>query len=218
MDIEGLGPAAVAALIDADLINDVADLFSLDAQAVAALERQGKKSAENLITSINASKTRGMAKLLVALGIRQVGEAAAKELARQFPSIDALAEVGAEMLTAIRDVGPVTAQYLADYFSDEHSKQLLERLKASGVEFTSDAQPTDNRLLGQTWALTGALNRYTRDEAKAKLEELGAKVSGSVSKKTSVVLAGDNVGSKLDKARELGVRIIGEDEFEKLFK
>jgi DNA ligase (NAD+) len=218
MDIDGLGPAAAAALIDAKLISDAADLFTLDASATARIERFGKKSAENLISSIGAAKTRGMAKLLTALGIRQVGEAAAKELSRQFSSIDALAEADYETLTAIRDVGPVTAQYIVDYFAGEQSKQLLARLKAAGVEFASNEQAADNRLSGQTWVLTGTLTRYTRDEAKAKLESLGAKVSGSVSANTSVVLAGENAGSKLDKARELDVKIITEDEFEELVK
>jgi DNA ligase (NAD+) len=157
-----------------------------------------------------------MAKTLTALGIRQVGESAAKALTRQFSSIDELAEAGLEKLTAIRDVGPVTAKYIVDFFANAQSRELLSRLKMAGVEFSGAEEISDNRLLGQTFVLTGALTNYTRDEAKDILEKLGAKVSGSVSKKTSVVVAGENAGSKLDKARELGVKIISEDEFTEL--
>jgi len=218
MDIEGLGPAAVSALLDANLINDVADLYSLEPQSVAALSRYGTKSAENLIAAIESSKSAGMAKLLTALGIRQVGSAAAKELSRQFADLDELASADFNTLTAIRDVGPVTAQYIVDYFENENSKILLNRLRAADVQFASNTSIADNRLLGQTWVLTGTLSQFTRDDAKAILESLGAKVSGSVSKKTSFVLAGENAGSKLDKAQELGIKVISEDEFEQMLQ
>ena len=213
MDIDGLGESLAKSLIDAGLISTAADLYELEAQSVAMLERMGKKSAENLIAAIEKSKSAGMAKLLYALGIRQVGEAAAKLLARRFGDMDALKAATAEELTNINDVGATTAAYITEWFANPQSEHLLSRLKAAGVSMTAIEDRVDSRFEGMTFVLTGTLSQYTRDEAKTIVERLGGKVSGSVSKKTTVVLAGESAGSKLTKAQELGIKIIDEAEF-----
>lgn len=218
MDIDGLGESLTKSLIDAGLISTAADLYELEAQSVAMLERMGKKSAENLIAAIEKSKSAGMAKLLYALGIRQVGEAAAKLLARRFGDMDALKAATAEELTNINDVGATTAAYITEWFANPQSEHLLSRLKAAGVSMTAIEDRVDSRFEGMTFVLTGTLSQYTRDEAKAIVESLGGKVSGSVSKKTSVVLAGESAGSKLTKAQELGIKIIDEAEFAEMIK
>lgn len=213
MDIDGLGESLTKSLIDAGLISTAADLYELEAQSIAMLERMGKKSAENLIAAIEKSKSAGMAKLLYALGIRQVGEAAAKLLARRFGDMDALKAATAEELTNINDVGATTAAYITEWFANPQSEHLLSRLKAAGVSMTAIEDRVDSRFEGMTFVLTGTLSQYTRDEAKTIVERLGGKVSGSVSKKTTVVLAGESAGSKLTKAQELGIKIIDEAEF-----
>ena len=218
MDIDGLGESLTKSLIDAGLISTAADLYELEAQSVAMLERMGKKSAENLIAAIEKSKSAGMAKLLYALGVRQVGEAAAKLLARRFGDMDALKAATAEELTNINDVGATTAAYITEWFANPQSEHLLSRLKAAGVSMTAIEDRVDSRFEGMTFVLTGTLSQYTRDEAKAIVESLGGKVSGSVSKKTSVVLAGESAGSKLTKAQELGIKIIDEAEFAEMIK
>ena len=218
MDIDGLGESLAKSLIDAGLISTAADLYELEAQSVAMLERMGKKSAENLITAIEKSKSAGMARLLYALGIRQVGEAAAKLLARRFGDMDALKAATAEELTDINDVGATTAAYITEWFANPQSEHLLSRLEAAGVSMSAIADRVDSRFEGMTFVLTGTLSQYTRDEAKAIVESLGGKVSGSVSKKTSVVLAGESAGSKLTKAQELGIKIIDEAQFAELIK
>jgi len=218
MDIDGLGESLAKSLIDAGLISTAADLYELEAQSVAMLDRMGKKSAENLITAIEKSKSAGMARLLYALGIRQVGEAAAKLLARHFGDMESLKNASVEELTNINDVGATTAEYIISWFANPQSEHLLSRLKAAGVSMSAIADRVDNRFEGMTFVLTGTLSRYTRDEAKAIVESLGGKVSGSVSKKTSVVLAGESAGSKLTKAQELGIKIIDEAQFAELIK
>lgn len=218
MDIDGLGASLAKSLIDSRLISTAADLYELEAQSVAMLERMGKRSAENLITAIEKSKSAGMARLLYALGIRQVGEAAAKLLARRFGDMDALKAATVEELTDINDVGATTAAYITEWFSNPQSEHLLSRLEAAGVSMSAIADRVDSRFEGMTFVLTGTLSQYTRDEAKAIVESLGGKVSGSVSKKTSVVLAGESAGSKLTKAQELGIKIIDEAEFAELIK
>jgi DNA ligase (NAD+) len=218
MDIEGLGESVVSALIEAELIRDIADLYSLDAQAIAGLERFGTKSAENLISAIEQSKSRGLARLLTGLGIRQVGQAAAKALARQFSNLDELTEADEATLTAVRDVGPVTAEYIFKFFANPQTLEVLERMRSAGVDFASKEEAAGNRFTGQTFVLTGTLEKYTREDAKERLEKLGATVSGSVSKKTSFVVAGADAGSKLAKAQELGVKVIGEAELDDLLK
>lgn len=217
MDIEGLGPAVVEGLVGAELVKGPGDLYHLTAESVAALERMGKKSAENLITAIERSKTAGLGRLLFAFGIRQVGQKAGKILAAHFGTLDALMAATEEELTAVPDVGAITARNLLDWFSNEQSRHLIETLREAGVSFVSNEAPVGDRLSGKTFVLTGTLERFTRDEASAMIEAQGGKVSGSVSKKTSYLVAGEAAGSKLKKATELGIPVLSEEEFLKLF-
>ena len=213
MDIDGLGEAVVEALVNAGLVSTPADLYYLDAQSVAALERMGKKSAENLIAAIEASKQQGLARLLAAFGIRQVGVSAGKTLARCYHDLDAIMNASVDELMAIDDIGPVTAQYLVDWFSSEQSRHQIRRLKEAGVSFESKEELKDARFAGKTFVLTGTLEGFTREEAKEIIERFGGKASGSVSKKTDYVLAGEAAGSKLTKAQALGVPILTEAQF-----
>ncbi len=213
MDIEGLGTGVAESLINAGLIQSPADIYYLDAQSVAALDRMGKRSAEKLLAAIENSKTRGLARLLCAFGIRQVGSKAGKVLARCFPDLDSLKNANLMELVNIPDIGPITAEYLVDWFQSPQSEHLIERLRAAGVDFTSHEEASDTRFAGMTFVLTGTLPTYTRDEAGAIIERLGGKTSSSVSKKTTYVLAGENAGSKLTKAEQLGIKIIDEAEF-----
>ena len=213
MDIEGLGPAVVEALIQAGLVNTAADLYSLQAQDVAQLERMGKKSAENLIDAIAGSKNRDLSRLLFAFGIRQVGQKAAKILSARFGSLDALANATLEELTAIDDIGAITAQSLLDWLASPQSQDLISHLKEAGVSMLGESTVSGSKFSGQTIVLTGTLTMFTRAEATEKIEAEGGKVSGSVSKKTSFVVAGEAAGSKLTKAQELGVRVLSEQEF-----
>lgn len=213
MDIAGLGVSVVKLLIENGLISSAADLYYLKAENIAGLERMGKKSSENLIQAIEASKSRGMARLIAALGIRQVGESAAKALAGHFGSMDALENAGIDELTVIRDIGEVTAGFIKEWFNNSQSRHLLSRLREAGVDMTGHREITDMRFSGQTFVLTGTMQRYTRDEAKEILERFGARVSGSVSKSTTAVIAGENAGSKLDKAHSLGIKILDENAF-----
>ena len=213
MDIDGLGEAVVESLVNAGLVATPADLYYLEPQSVAALDRMGKKSAENLLNAIEGSKRQGLARLLSAFGIRQVGVKAGRVLARHFPDLDALMNAGPLELMSIDDIGPVTAQYLADWFESPQSQHLIRRLREAGVSFESREEITDRRFAGKTFVLTGALTRFTRDEAAAAIERFGGKAAGSVSKKTSYVVAGEAAGSKLTKAQELGVPVLSEEEF-----
>lgn len=210
MDIEGLGPANVESLVHAGLIKTPGDLYSLQATDVAKLDHMGKKSAQNLIDAIENSKKNDLSKLLTAFGIRQVGQKAAQVLARQFGTLDALAAAGEEALTAVPDIGDITAQSLAAWFSDPQSQHLIETLKAAGVNMESYAEPVGDKLAGLTFVLTGELSSFTRKEAGERIQALGGKVSGSVSKKTSYVIAGEAAGSKLRKAQELGIPVLDE--------
>ncbi len=213
MDIDGLGPAVVEALDKAGLIKTPAELYTLDAQSVAAVDRMGKKSAENLIARIEDSKERGLARLLCAFGIRQVGAKAAKVLARRFATLDELMDADEETLTVIDDVGPITARYIVKWFENPQSRHQIELLRQAGVSFDSREEIADTRFAGKTFVLTGALEHFTRSEAEEIVERFGGKASGSVSKKTSYVLAGADPGSKLTKAQTLGVPIISEEDF-----
>ncbi|SFP14093.1 DNA ligase (NAD+) [Oscillibacter sp. PC13] len=213
MDIEGLGPAVVQQLVESGLVSTAADLYSLHAQEVAQLDRMGTKSAENLIRAIENSKANDLSKLVFGLGIRQVGEKAAKVLAAHFRTMDALAAATVEELTAINDVGAVTAACIVDYLHQPQSQDLIARLRAAGVNMESTAAPVDDRFAGMTFVLTGELSAHSRKEAGELLEALGAKVSGSVSKKTTCVVAGEAAGSKLRKAQELGIPVIDESQF-----
>ena len=218
MDIEGLGLAVAESLINAGLVRTPADLYSLDAQSVAALDRMGKKSAENLLSEIEKSKQQDLSRLLCAFGIRQVGQKAARVLARTFGSLDALSNATLPELTSVDDIGPVTAEYLSEWFSNGQSRHQIALLKAVGVNMLSREEQRDNRFLGKTFVLTGTLSKYSRDEATAIIESFGGKASSSVSKKTGYVLAGENPGSKLAKAQGLGIPILSEEDFEALIR
>ena len=213
MDIDGCGPAVVQQLVDSGLIRNAADLYSLHAADVAKLDRMGAKSAENLIRAIEKSKANDLSKLIYGLGIRQVGEKAAKVLASHFGTMDALMAATAEELTEIDDVGAITARCIVDYLAQPQSRDLIARLKAADVNMESTRQQVDDRFKGMTFVLTGTLTRFDRKTAQAMIEERGGKASGSVSKKTTYVVAGEAAGSKLTKAQELGIPVLSEDEF-----
>ena len=213
MDIEGLGISVCESLIRAGLLTSAADLYYLKAEDIAALDRLGDKSAANLIRSIENSKQAGLARLLCAFGIRQVGQKAAKVLASYYPDLDSLMAADAENLTSIPDVGAITANYLREWFENPQSQHLIRRLRDAGVDFTSHEKKKDSRFAGLTFVLTGSLQRFTRDEASELIESFGGKASSSVSKKTNYVVAGENAGSKLTKAEALGIRILSEEEF-----
>ena len=213
MDIEGLGISVCESLINSGLVKTASDLYYLEPQSVAALERMGKKSAENLVAAIENSKEAGLSRLLCAFGIRQVGQKASKVLAAHYDDLDRLKVATAEELTNIPDIGAITAKFITDWFNNPQSLHLIEKLRDAGVSFKSREEKKDNRFAGMTFVLTGALERFTRDETSAIIESYGGKASSSVSKKTSYVLAGENAGSKLTKAESLGIKIISEDEF-----
>ena len=218
MDIEGLGISVCESLINAGLVKDAADLYYLEPQSVAELDRMGKKSAENLISAIDTSRGAGLARLLCAFGIRQVGQKAAKVLASYYADLDALIAATAEELTLVPDIGAITANFIVSWFANPQSRDLIERLRLAGVDFASHEEKKDDRFAGKTFVLTGALSRFTRDEASAIIESFGGKASGSVSKKTSYVVAGENAGSKLTKAQSLGIPVLSEEEFAELIK
>lgn len=218
MDIDGLGPAVMQQLIDRGLVRTAADLYSITPEQLEPLERMGKKSAQNAVEAITRSKDNDLWRLINALGIRQVGEKAAKVLAMRFGTMDALAAATEEELTAVDDVGPVTARYLCQWMESPQSRDLLLRLKAAGVNMECKEETVDSRFAGMTFVLTGALEQFTRDEAADMIEKRGGKAVGSVSKKTSYVVAGENAGSKLQKAQDLGIPVLTEDEFLELLK
>ena len=216
MDIDGMGASIVALLIDNGLIRSAGDLYYLNAQDLAALPGLGKKSAENLIAAIEKSKDNDLSRLLCALGIPQVGQSAARALARAFGSLEKIKEANIFDLSAVNDIGAVTAEYIVEWFTSPQSEHLLSLLEKAGVNTESKEEPAGTKLSGKTFVLTGTLPTLKREEAKALIEKAGGKVAGSVSAKTSVVLAGEAAGSKLTKARELGIQIISEEEFIKM--
>ncbi len=213
MDIEGLGIAVVENLVNAGLVKTPGDLYFLDAQSVAGLERMGKKSAENLMAAIERSKSQDLGRLLYAFGIRQVGQKAGKILAARFGTLEALESATLEELTAVDDIGGITAENILSWFASPQSQHLIARLREAGVNMSAAKQSEDRRFAGMTFVLTGALERFTRDQATAMIEERGGKAAGSVSKKTTYVVAGEAAGSKLRKAQELGVPVLTEEEF-----
>ena len=213
MDIDGVGPALLEQLVNAGLICKASDLYSLNMQDIAQLDRMGLKSAQNAVDAIERSKGNDLSRLLCALGIRQIGAKAARVLAQRFGSMDALMNASVEELTAVDDIGAVTAQFLRDWFASEQARDLIARLKAAGVNMTSTEAPQDLRFAGKTFVLTGSLTRFTRDEAEALITSHGGKAAGSVSKKTSYVVAGESAGSKLRKAQELGIPVLSEEAF-----
>ena len=210
MNIDGLGPQVVELLLKNNKIDGIADLYTLRVEDIEGLERMGKKSAENLVSAIEASKNRGLEKLLYALGVRQVGEVAAEEIAARMRTLDACISATKEDFTAISDIGEITAGELVEFFSDESTLELCDRLKELGIKTEAVAEEKLDTLAGLTFVLTGTLPTMTRDEAAALIKKNGGKVSGSVSKKTSYVVAGEEAGSKLTKAKELGVTVIDE--------
>lgn len=220
MDIEGLGDKLVDQLVDTGLINDVSDLFSLKLEELAGLERMAKKSAQNLLNALEKCKSTTLARFVFSLGIREVGEATALNLANHFGNIKSLMRVGVEELQTVQDVGPVVASHIVTFFQQKHNLEVIEKLLKAGVKW-SDVEVVDVSklpLAGKTVVLTGTLSSLTRDVAKEQLQQLGAKVAGSVSKKTDLVIAGEAAGSKLDKANSLGIEVIDEKDFMKLLK
>ena len=213
MDIEGLGISVCESLVNAGLVKSPADLYYLKAEDIAALDRLGDKSAAKLLAAIDKSREAGLARLLCAFGIRQVGQKAAKVLASYYPDLDALMAASAEELTLVPDIGGITANFITEWFSKPQSQHQIRLLREAGVDFTSHEEKKDDRFAGMTFVLTGALQQFTRDEATALIESCGGKASGSVSKKTSYVVAGENAGSKLTKAQSLGIPVLSEAEF-----
>jgi DNA ligase (NAD+) len=213
MDIEGLGSAIVDALIEKGHIKSPADIYYLTLEELKSLWKSGETAAKKLLASIENSKQQDVSRLIYALGIRQVGAKTGKVLASSFGSLDGLMNATEEELTAVPDVGGVTAAYIADWFHQTQSKHMVERLRQAGVNFESKRVVTDTRFSGMNFVLTGALTKFTRDEATERIEHFGGKAAGSVSKKTTYVVVGENAGSKERKARELGIPILSEDQF-----
>jgi DNA ligase (NAD+) len=220
MDIEGLGEALVDQLVDANLVADPADLYRLRHESVATLERMAAKSAQNLLDGIEASKQRDFWRVLFALGIRQVGAKMAQNLEQHYAGIEPLMQATPDELQQIRDMGPVAAKNVFDYFQVARNRGLIQRLQKAGVNLkrTAGASPKGGRLAGKVFVLTGTLDHFSRDQAEQAIRALGGEVSASVSKKTFGVVAGAEPGSKLDKARTLGVKMLNEAEFEKLVR
>lgn len=218
MDIDGCGQAVLQLLIDADLVHSAADLYMLHVEDIEPLERMGRKSAENLVTAIEKSKQNDLSRLLFAFGIRHVGQKAAKVLAGTFGSLDAILEANEEQMTEIRDIGSATAQAIVEWRGQEQSKHLIARLREIGVNFTGEQTVKSDKLAGKTIVLTGTLSLFTRKQATEIIESLGGRASGSVSKKTTFVVAGENAGSKLKKANDLGIPVLTEQEFRDLIQ
>lgn len=213
MDIEGLGSAIVESLIEKGMITSPADIYYLNLEDIRSLWKSGSTAAKKLLTAIEASKKQDLSRLIYALGIRQVGAKTGKILASSFGSMDALMEASIEELKETPDVGEITAESIYSWFRQEQSIHLIRRLREKGLNFESKRVVTDTRFAGMTFVLTGALSKFTREEATEKIELFGGKASGSVSKKTTYVIVGENAGSKERKARELGIPILSEDDF-----
>ena len=219
MNIEGLGEKVIEQLIDKGLISNIADIYTLKLEDVASLKKDGKKFAENLINSINKSKQNNLDRLITALGIEQVGAKSAKILAKKFKTMDNLAKASFEKLTFVEEIGNITANSVREFFMQDQTNDLIKKLKSAGVNMKEiEDDEADDRFLGKTFVLTGTLEKYTRDEAGSIIEKFGGKTSGSVSKKTSYVLAGEDAGSKLTKAQSLGIPVITEVQFEEMIK
>ncbi|HQR20171.1 MAG TPA: NAD-dependent DNA ligase LigA [Burkholderiaceae bacterium] len=212
LDVEGLGDRLVEQLVDEGLVRTPADLFKLGLGAIAGLERMAEKSAGNLLTSLERARSTTLERFIYALGIRHVGESTARDLARHFGTLDALMDASEDELLQVPDVGPVVAASISRFFAEQHNRQVVDELRAAGVRWKEGASPRRmaGALEGKTFVLTGTLPHWTRDEARERIEAAGGKVAGSVSKKTDYVVAGEEAGSKLDKARELGVAVIDE--------
>ncbi len=218
MDIDGLGVAVVENLVNAGLVKTPGDLYFLKEEGVAGLDRMGKKSAQNLMAAIRRSKEQDLSRLIYAFGIRQVGQKAGKILATRFQTMEALEHATLEELTAVNDVGEITARSILTWLESPQSRHLIARLRQAGVNMTAAAQGSDQRFAGMTFVLTGGLEQFTRDQAAAMIEDRGGKSAGSVSKKTTYVVAGEGAGSKLKKALDLGIPVLTEQEFLDLMK
>jgi DNA ligase (NAD+) len=204
-------------LVEQGLVHDASDLFALTSEQLSGLERMGEKSAENLLRALDKSKNTTLGRFLYALGIREVGEATAQALAQHFGELDEIAQADPEALQAVPDIGPVVAQQVAAFFHERHNREVISKLQAAGVHWPKvERRVVSSALAGKTFVLTGTLSAMTRDEAKRRLQALGAKVTGSVSAKTDYVVAGDEPGSKLDKARRLKVNLLDERQFQEL--
>jgi len=218
LNIEGMGDSLVNQLVESGMVKDVADIYSLREDDLLKLERMGKKSADNILSEIANSKKLPLERVIYGLGIRFVGERTAQFLAEHFGSIDALMKASEEELQQVNEIGPRVSAAIREFFDEPKNVALVKRLKEAGLRFTGEKRERGTALAGKTFVLTGTLERHTRDEAKKLIEDAGGKVAGSVSKKTDYVVAGAEAGSKLDKAKELGVAVIEEDEMEKLVK
>jgi DNA ligase (NAD+) len=220
LDIEGLGEKLVDQLVDAGLVHTPADIYQLGVETLAGLERMAEKSAANVVSAIDKGKETTLSRFIYALGIRQVGEATARDLARHFGSLDALIAATTDELAAVRDVGPVVAESISRFFAERHNREVIEVLRKRGVHWRdmTPQRAAAGKLAGVTFVLTGTLPSLTRDEAKAMIEAEGGKVAGSVSAKSDYVVAGEEAGSKLDKAQSLGVPVVDEAQLRKLLK
>ena len=219
MNIDGLGEAIIKQLLDKGLIKNMADIYALKFEDIASLKKNGKKFAENLINSINRSKQNDLYRLITAFGIRHVGVKASKILAKRYKNMKNLMKATSEELAMIEDIGPIVADSIREFFLQDQTIDLIEKLKQAGVNMKHlEEENSDDRFNGKTFVLTGSLEKYTRNEASSIIEKFGGKTSSSVSKKTDYVLAGEDAGSKLTKAQSLGVKILTEEEFEELIK
>ncbi len=219
MNIDGLGEQIIKQLLDKGLISNMADIYTLKLEDIASLKKNGTKFAQNLINAINRSKQNDLYRLITALGIRHVGTKAAKVLARRYKTMDRLMNVTSSELSFVEDIGPVMAESIREFFLQEQTVDLIERLKQAGVNMESlEEEGEDNRFEGKTFVLTGTLEKYTRGEAGSIIEKFGGKTSSSVSKKTDYVIAGEEAGSKLTKAQNLGITILSEEDFDELIK
>src|SRR5262249_24464996 len=218
MNIEGMGDALVNQLADRKLVRNIADIYQLTRQDLLKLERMGEKSAQNVLNEIETSKKLPLERVVYGLGVRFVGERTAELLAEHFGSMDTIMKAGIEELQEVNEVGPRVAAAIHEFFAEPKNRDLVDRLRKAGLTFTGKKRERGTKLAGKTFVLTGTLPNLTRDEAKKLIEDAGGKVSGSVSNKTDYVVAGADAGSKLDKARELGVRVIDEEELKVLLK
>ena len=219
MNIDGLGESIIGQLLERKLIENIADIYTLEFEDVASLKKNGKKFAQNLIDSINRSKENDLYRLITALGIRHVGTKASKILARKYKNIDNLMQATSEELGMIDDIGPIVADSIREFFLQDQTIDLINRLKQSGVNTKNlEEESIDNRFEGKIFVLTGSLEKFTRQEASDIIEKLGGKTSSTVSKKTSYVLAGEEAGSKLTKAQNLGIEIISEEQFQEMIQ
>ena len=201
-----------------NLIKNIADIYTLKFEDIASLKKNGKKFAQNLVDAIERSKQNDLSKLITALGIRHVGVKASRMLAKKYKTMDNLMDASFEELSMIDDIGPIVAGSISEFFSEEQTKDLIQKLKTAGVNMNSIEESGDNRFEGKTFVLTGSLEEFTRNEASEMIEKFGGKTSGTVSKKTDYVLAGESAGSKLTKAQNLGVTVITEAEFKEMIK